>query len=63
MTKRWQKKKRNLTTLGTSLEFEQAAKAEMLRAKKNLEVEINELEMDHSNKANNERKVHSEVSR
>ena len=39
-----------------SLEFEKGAKAETLRGKKNLEGEINELEIavDHANKANNE---------
>ena len=43
-------------SIQTSLEFEQGAKAETLRAKKNLEGEINELEIavDHANKANNE---------
>ena len=45
-----------MNSLQASLEFEQGAKAEVLRAKKNLEGEINELEIavDHANKANKE---------
>ena len=45
-----------MNSLQASLEFEQGAKAEVLRGKKNLEGEINELEIavDHANKANKE---------
>merc|ERR1719400_602349 len=43
-----------MDSMQASLETEQAAKAEALRIKKKLEGEINELELDHANKANNE---------
>merc|ERR1712080_345304 len=47
---------RAMESMQASLESEQNAKAEALRMKKNLEGEINELEIvvDHANKANNE---------
>ena len=47
---------RAMDSMQASLEFEQNAKSEALRAKKSLEAEINELEigLDHANKANNE---------
>merc|ERR1712168_1357197 len=45
-----------MESMQASLEFEQNAKSESLRNKKNLEAEINDLEiaLDHANKANNE---------
>merc|ERR1712078_58159 len=47
---------RAMESMQASLEFEQNAKSESLRNKKNLEAEINDLEiaLDHANKANNE---------
>merc|ERR1712234_61519 len=47
---------RAMDSLGASLEAEQRAKGEALRVKKQLEGEINELEigLDHANKANSE---------
>merc|ERR1711892_699559 len=47
---------RAMDSLGASIETEQRAKGEALRAKKQLEGEINELEigLDHANKANSE---------
>merc|ERR1719474_339345 len=45
-----------MDSLGASIETEQRAKGEALRIKKQLEGEINELEigLDHANKANSE---------
>ena len=45
-----------MDSLAASLESEQRAKADALRAKKKMEGEINELEiaLDHANKANSE---------
>merc|ERR1712184_114174 len=47
---------RAMESLGASIEAEQRAKGEALRIKKQLEGEINELEigLDHANKANSE---------
>merc|ERR1711892_479926 len=49
---------RAMDSLGASIEVEQRAKGEALRVKKQLEGEINELEigLDHANKANSEEK-------